>query len=152
MTPCAHCTHRRVHHRDIAGPCLVARCDCPAYVDPEAPPRPVFTLPEARALWELTQEAGRGAPVGRALPTLSVPTIRVILARCQQEGGDPVRVYAYFVASDDAVRRGRVSAPPVELVRRVAERDEPDAVRPELTTPPPSRPACIPSERQEEEP
>jgi hypothetical protein len=85
-------------------------------VDPEVPARPAFTLPEARALLELTEEADRGArQIG--VPLLSASWIRVILARCAREGGDPARVYAYFVATDDAVRRGRVSAPPVELVR-----------------------------------
>jgi hypothetical protein len=95
----------------------VVRCDCWGYLDAEAPARPAFTLPEARALWELTEEAGRCARDGGGLTTLSVPGIRDVLSRCQQEGGDPVRVYAYFVATNDAVRRGRVSAPPVELVR-----------------------------------
>jgi hypothetical protein len=48
---------------------------------------------------------------------LSAWWLRIILTRCQREGGDPERVYAYLVASDPLVRRGRVSAPPVELVR-----------------------------------
>jgi hypothetical protein len=113
----AHCAHRRAHHQHTSGGCLVAGCDCLGYVDAEAPDRPAFTLPEARALWELTEEAGRCARDGGGLTTLSVLGIQDVLARCQREGGDPGRVYVYFVASDDAVRRGRVSAPPVELVR-----------------------------------
>jgi hypothetical protein len=117
VTSCARCTHRRAHHQDTSGGCLVAGCDCLGYVDAEVPTRPAFTLPEARALWELTDEAGRCARDGGGLTTLSVPGIRDVLTRCQREGGDPGRVYAYFVATDDAVRRGRVSAPPVELVR-----------------------------------
>jgi hypothetical protein len=61
---CAHCGHRRAHRQDTSGGCLVAGCDCLSYVDPEAPARPAFTLPEARALWELTEEAGRCARDG----------------------------------------------------------------------------------------
>jgi hypothetical protein len=48
---------------------------------------------------------------------LSAWWLRIVLARCQREGGDPERVYGYFLVSDPVVRRGRVSAPPLEFVR-----------------------------------
>jgi hypothetical protein len=87
----------------------VARCACLAYADPEAPARPPFTPAEERALWSLTHVAGPGR--------LSVAGVRYVLARCQLEGGDPARVYEYFVATHEGVRTGRVPVPPMEVMQ-----------------------------------